>query len=274
MGKASSSKKVARAARAGGRTSSGQPRSLLFPGAITLVVVLGLALVVYAREDRRNQLMEFPQLSDHIHQSFGVYACGEWLQDIPGFNTRVGIHTHTDGVIHVHPHSELGVGANATLGRYFENAREEGGFDVSLSDSKLEYFGQTFEEGKTECEGVDDPQLRVAYWKNVQFTEDDPMIWSGDFKGLRLNEDGAGLTIYFGDPDAEIPKPPSSDNLAALGAVDGLGAVTTTSEPADGDTDTSDTTDTAEGDAATSGAADDATTTTAAGDETTTTAAP
>ena len=42
MGKASSSKKVARAARAGGRVSSGQPRSLLFPGVLTLIVVLGI----------------------------------------------------------------------------------------------------------------------------------------------------------------------------------------------------------------------------------------
>ena len=78
MGKASSSKKVARAARAGGRVSSGQPRSLLFPGVLSLVVVLGIALVVFARQDRLDQdLGGVPQLGDHIHQAFGVYVCDE-----------------------------------------------------------------------------------------------------------------------------------------------------------------------------------------------------
>ncbi len=262
MGKASSSKKVARAARAGGRTASGQPRSLLFPGVLTLVVVLGLALVVYARAERQDDDMGGPpQLEDHIHQAFAVHACGEFLADLPGFDSRIGIHTHTDGVIHVHPHSQLGVGANATLGRYFENAREEGGLEVDISGTKLEYLGQTFEEGETECEGVDDPQLRVAYWSNVQTSEEDPVVWSGDFEELRLNEDGAGLTVYFGDPDADIPKPPTAADLEALGAVDSAQA--TTSTPAE------------DGATSTTAADGDATTTTAAGDDTTsTTAAP
>ena len=79
MGKASSSKKVQRAARAGGRVSSGQPRSLLFPGILALIVVLGVSLVVYARDDRLDDdLGGVPQLGDHIHQAFGVNVCGEW----------------------------------------------------------------------------------------------------------------------------------------------------------------------------------------------------
>lgn len=258
MGKASSAKKVARAARAGGRVSSGQPRSLLFPGVLALVIVLGVALVVYAREDRRNEdLGGTPQLGDHIHQALGINVCGEWLTDVPEFETVVGIHSHGDGVIHVHPTSQLGVGANATLGRYMKNVRDDAGLEFTLTDSKLEYMGETWEEGKTDCEGVDDPQLRVAYWSNVQTTDDPPVIRTGDFGGIRLDEDGAGITIFFGDPDADIPKPPKADRLAELGALDTGGTTTTTA---------------AEG--------EDATTTTAAesaeaeGDATTTTEAP
>ena len=58
MGKASSAKKVARAARAGGRVSSGQPRSLLFPGVLVAGFVFGaLALaVVVLRGERRRML--------------------------------------------------------------------------------------------------------------------------------------------------------------------------------------------------------------------------
>ena len=155
MGKASSAKKVARAARAGGRVSSGQPRSLLFPSVLTLVARPGPGPRRLRPEDRRNDdLGGVPQLGDHIHQAIAVHACGQFLPDIPLFESpNIGIHTHADGVIHIHPFSQLGVGANATLERYFKDARDEGDLDVSLSNTKLDYLGETYEEGKTKCDG-------------------------------------------------------------------------------------------------------------------------
>ena len=53
MGKASSNKKVARAAKAGGgRARAAGERNILFPAALAVVVILGTLLVVYAREER------------------------------------------------------------------------------------------------------------------------------------------------------------------------------------------------------------------------------
>ena len=263
MGKASSSKKVARAARAGGRVSSGQPRSLLFPSVLTLVVVLGLALVIYARDDRLDDdLGGVPQISDHIHQAIAVNICGEFQTDIPEFESPVGIHTHGDGVIHIHPFSQLGVGSNATLERYFKDARDDGGLDVDLSDTKLTYLGETYEEGKTECEGVDDPVLRMAYWSNVQDEASEPEVTTGDFTDIRLTDNGGGITIFYGDPDADIPKPPNAEQLSELGAADGSQVP-----------DESGTTSSTESQGSTTTTAGDTTTTTA-GDTTTTTAAP
>lgn len=250
MGKASSSKKVARAARAGGRVSSGQPRSLLFPGVLTLVVVLGVALVVYARNDRLQQdLGGVPQRNDHIHAAFAVNVCGEFKADLPEFESPIGIHTHGDGVLHIHPFSQAGYGNNATLGRFFQDAREDGSLDVSVSDSKLNYLDETYEEGKTTCEGVKDPELRLAWWDDVQAADSVPQVTSGDFNSRRLDTNGAGITLYFGDPDADIPKPPTAANLAELGAKDQTSAETTTTVAG-------------------------ASTTTVVGDTTTTTAAP
>jgi hypothetical protein len=264
MGKASSAKKVARAARAGGRVSAGQPRGLLFPGVLSLVVVLGLALVVYAREDRRDDdLGGVPQLGDHIHQALAFNVCGEFLPEMPTFESAVGIHTHGDGVIHIHPFSQLGVGANATLGRYLDDAREEGGLDISLSSSRLDYLDETYEEGETPCEGVEDPQLRMGYWENVQDPTSDPEVTTGDFKDLRLTQDGAGITIYYGDPDGDIPKPPNASQLAELGAADG-------GQVPDSEGNTTTTTEEPE----TTTTAADASTTTAAPDTSSTTAAP
>lgn len=244
MGKASSSKKVARAARAGGRVSSGQPRSLLFPGVLSLVVVLGIALVVFARQDRLDQdLGGVPQLGDHIHQAFGVYVCDKWGVDIPEFESSVGIHTHGDGVLHIHPFSQLGVGANATLGRFFDDAKDAG-VDVDLSDRSVTFLGELFQEGKTKCEGVDDPQWRMAYWPDVQDEASLPEITTGDFADRRLTTNGGGITLYYGDPDADIPKPLAAPDLAQLGAADGgqvpdPGGETTTSTAGDGTTTTS-----------------------------------
>jgi hypothetical protein len=264
LGKASSTKKVQRAARAGGRVSSGQPRGLLFPGVIALIVVLGVALVVYARNDRLDDdLGGVPQLGDHIHQAFGVNVCGEWKTDLPEFESEIGIHTHGDGVLHIHPHSQLGVGVNATLGRFFENARDEGGIDVEISDSKLDYLDEDIEEGKTECEGVEDPQLLMAYWSKASDASALPEITTGDFNDKRLTQNAAAITIFYGTPDDEIPLPPTAANLAQLGAVDGSGAVPPPSESTTSSTPPGETTTTGPGE----------TTTTAAGDTTTTTAA-
>ena len=259
MGKASSTKKVQRAARAGGRVSSGQPRSLLFPGILTLIIVLGVALVAYARHDRLQEDLDgVPQLDDHIHQAYGVYVCGEWKALIPEFESQIGLHTHGDGVMHIHPHSQLGVGANATLGRFLKDARDEGGIDAELSDSKLDYLDETIEEGKTKCEGVENPELLLAYWKNASDPDSLPEIITGDFNDFRLTEDGGAITIYYGDPNEDIPLPESAANLAELGAADGGQSV-----PAPGEEGTSTTSTTAPGE----------TTTTAPGGTTTTTAA-
>jgi hypothetical protein len=269
MGKASSTKKVQRAARAGGRVSSGQPRGLLFPGVLTLIVVLGVALVVYARNDRLDEdLGGVPQLGDHIHQAFGVHVCGEWKPDVPEFESQVGIHTHGDGVLHIHPFSQLGVGANATLGRFFDDASREGGLDLAVSNDKLDYLDEVIEEGETECEGVDDPVLLMAYWPKASDADALPEITTGDFTDKRLTQNGAAITLFYGDEDATIPMPLSAANLAALGAADGG---STLPEPEDANTTTSAP---AEGDATTTTAADGSTTTTTAADGSTTTTAP
>ncbi len=269
MGKASSSKKVARAARAGGRVSSGQPRSLLFPGVLALIVVLGVSLVVYARNDRnQDDNGGVPQLKDHIHIAFGVATCNDDASSmiVPEFESTIGIHTHGDGVIHVHPFSQLGVGANATLGRFLEDARDPGGIDVSVSDTKLTFLGDTFEEGKTKCDGVKEPVLRMAYWENVQDETTLPEITTGGFNDKRLTTNGAGITIFYGDPDADIPRPPAASDLANLGAADGPA---TLEDPETAQTTTSTT---IPGETTTTVAGE--TTTTAAGGTTTTPAAP
>ena len=66
MGKASSNKKVARVARTGGgRTARGRG-SLVWPGVLTLTVVLGTSLIFYSRAQNQT-------ISDNL-----LVHCGVW----------------------------------------------------------------------------------------------------------------------------------------------------------------------------------------------------
>lgn len=229
MGKASSAKKVARAARAGGRASARQPRSLLFPGVLTLVVVLGLALVVYARDSRQgSDLGGVPQIGDHIHTAIGVNVCGTFLGNLPEFAGKAGLHDHGDGLIHVEPVSQLGTGSNATLGLFArEAATSSPPVDFAISDKELSYLGTKYKEGDTTCKGVKDPELRLAYWDKPQAAGAKPSVTTGGFTGRLLTTDGAALTLYYGDPDADIPLPPTVGDLPAVGSAGPADSTTT-----------------------------------------------
>jgi hypothetical protein len=223
MGKASSSKKVARAARAGGRTAGNKQRNLLFPGVIGVIMVLGVALVAFAANDRKSETDVAPVLGDHWHAAVGFYICDQFEPDIAEFESRVGIHTHGDGVIHIHPSSADGAGENATLGAFLEGA------GVTLTDTELTMGDQTWKEGDQKC-GDEDGELVVAQWKDVESTDSEPALIRRDFDSIRFREDGEGYTIAFvPEGTTDIPKPPSAAQLQALGAADDPNATTSTS---------------------------------------------
>lgn len=236
MGKASSSKKIARAARAGGRASGVRQRNLLFPGTIAAIVVLGLALVGFSIREHKNDANTIPPLAphdgvqgDHWHAAYGFWVCDKWVPAIPTFESGAGIHTHGDGVIHIHPFAEAGAGENATIGTFLEEAP-----DVKLSDDKLEIGGETYETDKTKC-GDEEGELVVARWEKVQTTDDNPALLYKDFDDIRFREDGEGYTIAFVPKDEkDIPRPESSAQLSELGAADSenpTGSTTTTAAP-------------------------------------------
>ncbi len=253
MGKASSAKKVARAARAGGRSSAGRQRNLLFPGVIGAIVLFGSALVWYAVDDRKGDTDVPPVIGDHWHAAFGIYVCGEWQPDIPEFENTTGVHTHGDGVIHIHPFSQSGAGENATLGTFLEDT------DVDLSDDELTIGEETWKEGEDRCDGQD-AELVVAQWEDVSDEGAEPALLAGGLEDVRFRSDAEGYTIAFvPEGESDIPKPLTAADLARLGAVDAGaegGSTTTTPEGA---------TTTTPGEGGTTTTAGETTTTTAGG---------
>ena len=236
MGKASSAKKVARAARAGGRRSAGaRQRNLLFPAVIGAIVIVGTGLVTVAANDRKTDTSVPPvAFQDHWHAAYGIYVCDEFLPALLEFHNPEGVHTHGsgdggggDGVIHIHPNSENGAGENATLGLFL---RDSG---VELSDDELTVGDQTWTEGDDQC-GDQDGELVVAQWLDVQATDDEPALFDEDFGDLRFRGDGEGYVIAFVPEGTDIPKPGAASNLAELGAADQGAEATTTTAPGEG----------------------------------------
>jgi len=224
MGKASSTKKVARAARTGGKQTS-QKRSLGFPVMLAGVVVLGIALVAFAaitnrdvsaNTDRpRAQGQGTP--SDHWHDAFGIDICGQIQAPVTDrANDVEGIHTHGDGVIHIHPFGLKSSGPRATLGRFFDDT----GLKVTSAGIKMP-DGKVYKSGQTTCNGAPGT-VTMAHWKDAQTAGSKPpdRFYTSGFADIKLTEDGGAFTVAF-LPKGAVPQPPTSAaKLAELGAAD------------------------------------------------------
>ena len=247
MGKASSTKKVARAARTGGGRTRRGSSSLGWPIAMALVVVLGTAGIVYSREQRQPDtsapLAQGPgRAGDHWHSALGFDICGTFAPNLPDPQVDpLGIHTHGDGVVHTHPFSARSSGKNARLGLYFDTI--EG---LEVSSDEIDLPGQDAKRNGMECDGRP-AVVRTKIWGSRSPT-DGGEIYNGDPSDIRLR-DNQLITIAFLPDDAEIRKPPSEsalDNLSDVGPqtpeVPAQPTTTTTADPSGTTTSTPPTT--------------------------------
>ena len=156
MGKASSRKKIARASRAAGRTRS--PRNLGWWGLITGIVALGVGLVVVSRPDKVDAVP--PRLTDHWHVAYGIDICGEPLPGLSDAKPDTsGIHSHGDGLIHIHPFSSRYTGKGANLGAFADTT------GMTLTDSSLKVPGRDKLDNGDKCPAGDGKASKPAvHW--------------------------------------------------------------------------------------------------------------
>jgi hypothetical protein len=220
--------------------------------AIALVVVLGVAGIVLSRAEYRQELAAGADDSapvanqDHWHAAYGIYACDEFLPALTDERDPKGIHSHGDGIIHIHPFVRSAAGRNATLAVFADAT------GLELSDSRIKVpGGDTYKAGDTKCNGKD---------AIVQVKVNEKVITT-DVDKFKLNN-GDLVTIAFAPKGAELPPPPSAADLARLDPQ-------TDEIVPEGETTTPPATD-----GSTTVPGDTSTTAPAAGGETTTTAAP
>ena len=103
------------------------------PVAGVIVVVFGiLGLLFYTRS-----AIGAPRINDHWHAALAMFVNEEQQPRIAETITPQGIHTHGDGMIHIHPHVTAGEGNGAKIANFFG---DQGG---KLTNSEMRIPGRT-----------------------------------------------------------------------------------------------------------------------------------
>jgi hypothetical protein len=242
MGKASSNKKVARAAGIGGGHSHRRQTPWTYFGVIALIVILGIAATISSRERRLTQINTAggtpPTVGTVWNMGYAVYECGKFAPAISSKNNPEGIHTDDpgNGIIHIAPTTKSAAGKNATLGKFADAV------GMKLNAAELQVPGGKLWLDGDSCEGKPGHVYVMhfayvgatgqLYDGHTQATPGHPaQLPKIDPRNVPL-ADQELVTIAFvpADKAGSIPAPPEyvNKNLSALGA----NSTTTTTTPA------------------------------------------
>ncbi len=217
---------MARAATTGGGRTSQGARPWGWYSALAMVVIVGVFLVITSRNERLSAgnpaTADKPRAAapdkrfpgDHWHAAYGIYVCDKFAPDIQTDRDPNGIHTHNDGVIHIHPFTRAVSGSKATFGAFAQTV------GLSVTEDSVKVGDKTYKNG----EKCGDKEGRLQVLLNGKERPGDP-------KEIRL-QDRDKLVIAFAPRDAKIPEePPSTPNLDNLNDVEGSpGATSSTTQ--------------------------------------------
>jgi hypothetical protein len=168
---------------------------------------------VVTRDDETTELptTSGPELGDHWHLAFEVSRCGDALPDPTDAQPdTTGIHTHGDGLIHVHPFLDEVAGDGAVLARFFDT------IGATVDDDGLTIGGETLPyEG--ECDG-DAAHLVLATWDSVggpdSLAEATRVTSPEQLRSVRLAPDRGAIAIGLTTEDT-LPLPASAAGVQA-----------------------------------------------------------
>lgn len=138
--------------------------------------ILGVALLTVL--DRGDTL---PTTQSHWHADYSIEICGKTLR--PQAASPGDVHTHGDGLIHIHPSSYRTAGENANLGRFFAS------FGGTLRESLLDVPGVGTYRNGDRCGNGERGRLAV-------YVDGDPIRDPRAY----VPQDGDDIRVVFGPP--------------------------------------------------------------------------
>jgi hypothetical protein len=244
MGKATSAKKVARAAGLGGSRAYASRPAYGFYVAIIVLLVLGLVGVYNSREylDAKTNAngKHAPKVGQKPpwYEGFAIDECGKLLPNLKTNLDPYGITTKGDGIIHISPTQLSASGHNATLGKFASS------INMKLNAGELQTpGGKLYSDGQS-CEGKAG-HVYVEVWQSpaepqadgtVQTSKGSTDSCSPDCDSGVLLEDDQLVTIAFlpagadNKPPTNIPQPSKAviATLSGLESGSSTGSTTTT----------------------------------------------
>ena len=232
MASGSSAKKVARLAQKGKGRKVRFQGGTMFPAVMTVVVVLGLGLVAYARQAEPDSGSAAAP-SEISYAAYGFYKCDDFMgnltadADVQPDNTKYQLTSSTPGVFEWRP---------AGLPRY----RAKLGVFLESYGVKVDTKGITFPAGQNSGEEIQtsdlkckdakgkevEAQVQVVVWDSYD-NQNDNKKYITDFNNIKIDQDGMAVTIAIAAPGVDIPIPASASELKAL--ADANDATTATS---------------------------------------------
>lgn len=210
MGKASRrSSRVQSSSKVAVTSNPSGSRIPWFPISIGALLAIGLGAVLVLAQQRESIAGIAPEaFTDHWHTSFSINACGEWLPPTTDTEHGNGIHSHADGLIHIHPSSTAAAGPNATLGEFLETA------GATLTDDQyLPGRGElpTILDEAEGCNG-EPSELVLAVWSGDDPTAE-PEVVRTELADYRFETDGQIFTLALVQDGEAVPQSPTASRV-------------------------------------------------------------
>ena len=239
MGRASSSKKVARAAGIGGGRARRRQTPWAYYGILVLILVLGVVGTVTSRQHRNTQINNAgntaPTVGTVWQEGYAVYECGKFVSPISIKSPNPqGITTRTAGIINIDPTVKAAAGKNATLGKFADAV------GMKLNAAELQVPGGHLYLDNATCQGKPG-HVYIKQFAGTTDTVGD--LYNGAKNQLPkldpavvplVNDDMLTIAFVPASGASSIPAPPASviTALTTLEAQAQAQASTSTTAPA------------------------------------------
>jgi hypothetical protein len=238
VAKSTSGKWVSKVGAAGGGKTYKKERPSNFYGALFVIVVLGLALVVFSRYEYQNPVKKHstaiaPAIGKSLFAGLSIQACGKTLPYLPASTVVTGgFAVGGNDVLRVKPVTASDAGANATLAQF---AKEYPGLIATTTELAIPNAkgaanpATTFKNGQTCSPTSKDAGKKgsvvYAYWTTLGQTT--PTLTTNPAK-IHFSKN-LRVTLAF-EPKGVTPSAPTSATENAM-FLDSSTPTTTTTAP-------------------------------------------